>query len=84
MLGERTAEHMAHFKDGAEAVFFEGVDEMIAKVRYYLAHEEERHRIALAGRERCVRSGYSYDERMAEILRELETNAPALATLSPA
>jgi spore maturation protein CgeB len=40
-------------------------------VRFYLAHEVERKQIARAGRERCLRSGYSYQDRLAEILSSL-------------
>ncbi|HYG76497.1 MAG TPA: glycosyltransferase [Planctomycetota bacterium] len=70
MLAERTDEHCALFEEGKEADYFDSDAELISKVRYYVDHPEERRRIAQAGRERCLRDGYSYRERLATMLRE--------------
>lgn len=69
MLAERTEEHLDLFKEGAEAEFFGSNEELLDKVRYYLGHPEQRKRIAAAGRERCLRSGYSYHERLRWMLK---------------
>ena len=71
MLAERTNEHLSLFEESKEAEFFSGEEELIAKVRYYLDHEDERQRIATAGRERCLRSGYSNHERLRGVLEYL-------------
>jgi hypothetical protein len=68
MLAERTSEHLVLFEEGKEAEFFGSEGELLAKVRYYLEHDEERLRIAVNGYERCVRSGYSYAERLEQVL----------------
>ena len=68
MLGERTPEHLVLFKEGEEAEFFESKEELLAKVTYYLQNEEKRKLIAQAGRNRCLTSGYSYDDRAREII----------------
>ena len=68
MLAERTAEHEALFAAGSEAEFFDSDDELLAKVRHYLAHPAQRRRIAAAGRERCLRDGYRYQDRLAAML----------------
>ena len=68
MLAERTAEHARLFQEGEEAEFFEGFEELLAKCRHYLRHDEERQRIAEGGRRRCVDSGYSNEQRLISIL----------------
>jgi len=68
MLAERTAEHRGLFEEGVEAEYFSGGDEMIAKVRHYLADEPARRAIARAGRQRCLHDDYSYAGRLREAL----------------
>jgi len=67
MLAERTQEHLELFQEGKEADFFDCDEELVDKVRYYLSHEEERKRIAAAGRERCLTSGYSNQDRLRKM-----------------
>jgi hypothetical protein len=43
------------FTPGEELETFKDVDELIAKTRYALAHEEQRRAIARAGRARCLK-----------------------------
>ena len=68
LLAERTDDHRRLFREDEEAVFFSGLDELLAKVRRYLAHDEERQRIAAAGRARCLSGGYSHAERVTFML----------------
>jgi spore maturation protein CgeB len=74
MLAERTEEHLRLFEEGKEAEFFD-VDnpkELLEKVKYYLTHEEERKKIAKAGRERCLKSGYSHHDRLKYMMSFLK------------
>ena len=70
MLTERTQEQEAMFTEGVDVEFFSGFDEMLKKVRYYLAHEDERAKIARAGLRRCVESDYTWASRLQGALTE--------------
>ncbi|MDP3015308.1 MAG: glycosyltransferase [bacterium] len=70
MLGERTKRHLEFFEEGKEAEFFSSNEEMFKKVKYYLEREEERKRIASAGRERCLKSGYSMKSQLSKMLEK--------------
>jgi hypothetical protein len=72
LLAERTDEHRRLFEEGVEVELFTGFDELLAKARHYLEHEDERRRIAAAGRRRCLESGYSNEHRLAAVLEHLE------------
>ncbi|MCS7207308.1 MAG: glycosyltransferase [Dehalococcoidia bacterium] len=71
LLAERTEDHLRYFAEDKEAVFFSSAEELVEKARYYLTHEEERLRIARAGRERCLRSPYTHTDRMRAVLEAL-------------
>lgn len=71
MLAEKSAIHEELFKGDHEAVFFESKEELLEKVKYYLAHDDERKAIAKAGFERCISSGYSHEERLREVLEKI-------------
>lgn len=77
MLHERTAEAEALFSDGAECAFFDGPDDLVAKVRRWLADPAGRARIAAAGRARAIASGYSVETRAAEVLAHCRALAAA-------
>ncbi|HKV53256.1 MAG TPA: glycosyltransferase, partial [Candidatus Binataceae bacterium] len=68
MLAERTAAHCELFAEDVEAAFFGSPDEMVQQVVHYLPRVAERRRIAAAGRERIVKGGNSYRDRLNEIL----------------
>jgi len=72
LLHERNEVVTRYFEEGVEAEFFESDDELLEKCRHYLAHPEERRRIAAAGRRRCIESGYFELDRVREILPALE------------
>lgn len=76
MLAERTWEHQALFREGVEADFFGGDDELVAKVRHYLERPEECLAIGLRALERCRLGRYSYRERLGDALRAIGVAIP--------
>jgi hypothetical protein len=80
LLHERNEIVTQYFKEGVEAEFFDSDDELLEKCRHYLAHPEERRRIAAAGRQRCIESGYFEPDRVREILPALEEALQARRT----
>lgn len=58
------------FKDGTHLALYRTQEEMVEKARYYLAHEEERERIALAGYEEVVKN-HTISQRVGVMLSEL-------------
>lgn len=70
MLHELTDEVEEHFEDGTECVLFSDHNEMIDKIHYYLAHDDERQEIARAGQQRAFKSGYSVDYRAEKIIEK--------------
>jgi len=72
LLAERTAGHLAAFKEDQEAVFFSSIEECAEKAGYYLDHAAEREAIASRGRERAVSSGYDNDTQLKRVLLKLD------------
>lgn len=86
MLAERSDEHARLFRDGHEAVLFDGPDDLLTKTRLYLDHESKRAAIATAGRTRCIEADYSYSARLRSAIVALgfgdriPTGAPGAAS----
>jgi spore maturation protein CgeB len=56
------------FEVGKEIVCFGSKEEMLDKIKYYLAHDEERERIATAGRLRVLRD-HTWSSRVKQMLQ---------------
>lgn len=71
MLAERTKRHLEFFKDGEEAVFFESQNELYELTKKYLVDDNMRKKIAEAGRQRCLKSGYDMKTQLMGIINRI-------------
>lgn len=71
MLAERNVENIELFVEGKEAEFFSDQNELLDKIRHYLAHPQQRLDVAEAGYRRCRNSGYSYAVRLQQMLEQI-------------
>lgn len=70
-LAERTAGHQELFKEGVEADYFEDDAELTDKVRYYLANDAVRERVARAGQARALHGGYDMHSRLRQVMTKV-------------
>ncbi len=59
------------FEVGSEVIAYDDAEDLVEKVRYYLAHEDERAEVARAGQARTLRD-HTYRRRMEELIEILE------------
>ena len=72
MLSEYSDDLATLFEPDKEAAFFSNADEMLAKVDYYLSHDDKRKRVAHNGYERVMRDGHEIKDRAKQIVRAYE------------
>ena len=68
MMAERTDEHLSLFEENKEAVYFSTNEELLEKCLFYLKHEEERRKVAEAGRVKVISAGYSNESMVSKII----------------
>jgi len=71
MLAEKTDEHDAHFIDGREYAGFLDNEHLVRKANWLLSDETIRSQLGVEGRNRCLRSRYSSDDRAKDIVSHL-------------
>jgi spore maturation protein CgeB len=72
LLADRTEEHCGFFEGGKEAEFVSSAEEMTDKIRFYVRNETARLRVAIAGRERCIKARYAYLYRLEEAFKQIK------------
>jgi spore maturation protein CgeB len=86
LLSERTPYIESLFRDGETAAFFSTSEEFADKVRFYLAKDDLRRKIAAAGREIIVRGGHDVHARVRQWMddvSEWRNEPPGGSRLSP-
>jgi spore maturation protein CgeB len=73
VLCDRQRDVLALFRDGEHLASFSDVDDLAAKVRYYLEHPEERQAIARKGREEVL-AHHTYSHRIETMLTRARGN----------
>ncbi len=69
-LVEHLEELKEFFELGREIETYRSREEMLDKIRFYLAHEEPRERIRRAGRARCLRD-HTWQRRFADVFQRI-------------
>jgi len=69
-----------YFEIGKEIVCYTDLDDAAEKIRYYLAHEEERKTIARAGYERARRD-HTWERRLSDVFAEVSARHQADADI---
>lgn len=73
MLHERNEESVLYYEEEKEAAFFEGKEELVTKVNYYLRNPDARTKVQDAGNRRALRD-HSLDERAKTLLHLIKIN----------
>lgn len=75
-LSDETSCLKENFCDGEDIVLFRGdrMDELVEKIRYLLNNDDERERIALAGREKALQK-HTWRKRAEELLEIIDGGA---------
>lgn len=74
LLTERVPYLDRYFELGREVAVFDGEDDLVEKVGYWLAHPEERQAVADAGYHRVL-AEHTYDHRFARIFEAMDLYA---------
>jgi spore maturation protein CgeB len=70
-LAPRNDEILSLFEEDKEIVCFGSLEEMESKIDFLLGHKATCSQIARAGYERCLKSGYRYEDQAKEILEKV-------------
>ena len=72
MFAERTHEHESLFKENQEAIFFNSNEDLLKKIKFYLANYDLAINIRNNGYSRCIKSNYDFDSMKNIILSEIK------------
>jgi spore maturation protein CgeB len=81
LLTESATNLSDFFEPGREVVAYDGVDDLVEKIRHFLEHENERRRIAAAGQRRTL-TRHTYGQRIRQLVGMLEARLAEPAAVS--
>ena len=73
LMSNYQAELAEYFVNGEELILWEDFDDMLRKIDYYLAHEEERKKIAEAGKKK-VKQLFHYEILIEQMINQVESS----------
>lgn len=79
MTDETRADIRRAYAEGQEVILFKNENDLREKVQYYLEHDEEREKIAIAGYRRTVKD-HTYDKRIEQMMDTLKNPEKYLYT----
>ena len=59
------------FLPDVEAIYFEGHEDLVAKVQYFLQNDDVRDAVGSAGRARLLRDGHGVEGRVGQVLAKI-------------
>src|SRR5205823_4830409 len=69
VLAEDTDEHREIFgRDGEAVVYFSSTEQMIQRLRWLVAHDDERRRLGAAIRSRITKGRHTYRDRLESMV----------------
>jgi spore maturation protein CgeB len=79
LLTDRAENLDDYYVPGKQIALFDGADDLVEQIRYYLSHEQERAAIAQAGFERTLRD-HTYELRFNKLFQLMRLPSPPSAT----
>ena len=74
VLTDYREDMLQFFVPGEDFVYYESREDLLEKIDYYLAHDDERRQIAASGHEKIAQA-HTFDHRVREIL-DVVLNGP--------
>ncbi len=75
VLSSRADDIETYYEDKKEIVYYDGIDDLIEKIKEYLPREKERGEIANAGYARTLREN-TYEKRFTELFKVINLKLP--------
>lgn len=72
LITQHTPHLDMYYAEGREIVVYEGIPDLVEKIRYFLDHDAEREAISEAGYQRTARD-HTYEQRFTRLFAQMDT-----------